>query len=593
MAQTQCCPICPRRLRSSSGLQSHQRHCDLYKKYRSAIGALRQQLELQVEATQALTDTDPDAAGTSLSLSPQREPVAGYNPPSPPPPSGCDVMVFPDTERPSQSHPSPTPPNPPLPPLPPRPSSPQLALSQSGRPLRIRRLPARYQDIYPEAPHPATSTPIPSHISVVPRVTLIVRNRFQTPPNTFGVWKEYLYRPSHDPDAFVSPEDLHRPHSSTIFLHEEGTEKEASVYSNKTSELLMNWQNSFSDKKSNEETTRLVHSVLFHPQFRLGDLEHFSATIENRRVDTAEEKGTFLKSFRCTSVDIDVPSGSTHMPSRKFSIPGLSYRQITSLIKDTFESPISKKFHLSPFKLFRKLPNCEDSERIYSEIYNSDVLLDEHDKVQRAPTNDPTCKREKVVAALMFWSDATHLATFGTAKMWPIYMLFGNLSKYIRCQPNSGATKHLAYIPQLPDSLQDELKSYHQKWETQRKDILTHCRRELIHAVWKFLLDDDFIHAHTYGMVVRSPDGIERRVYPRILTYSADYPEKSVFFFYLFLFCCSLPVLGCCLPLYAIRACVPVHDVWYLSKTWIVWATELMQRFGLTKHASIRTSRNW
>jgi hypothetical protein len=78
---------------------------------------------------------------------------------------------------------------------------------------------------------------------------------------------------------------------------------------------------------------------------------------------------------------------------------------------------------------------------------DSDVFINEHDKVQRAPTDDPTCKREKVITALMFWSDATHLATFGTAKVWPIYMLFGNVSKYVRCQPNSGATKHVAYIP--------------------------------------------------------------------------------------------------------------------------------------------------
>ena len=140
-----------------------------------------------------------------------------------------------------------------------------------------------------------------------------------------------------------------------------------------------------------------------------------------------------------------------------------------------------------------------------------DVLLDEHDKVQRSPTDDATCKHKKVVAALMFWSDATHLASFGTAKMWPIYLLFGNLSKYIRCQPNSGVMKHLAYIPLLPDSLQDQLKSFHHKWHVpkQQSDILTHCRQELMHTVWKFLLDEDFLHAHTYGMVVQSPDGIE------------------------------------------------------------------------------------
>ena len=55
---------------------------------------------------------------------------------------------------------------------------------------------------------------------------------------------------------------------------------------------------------------------------------------------------------------------------------------------------------------------------------------------------------------------------------------------------------------------------------------MTHCRRELMHAVWKFLLDDEFIHAYKYGMVIRCADGIERRIYPRIFTYSADYPEK-------------------------------------------------------------------
>jgi len=59
------------------------------------------------------------------------------------------------------------------------------------------------------------------------------------------------------------------------------------------------------------------------------------------------------------------------------------------------------------------------------------MFLDMHTEVQHAQTDDPNCKQEKVVAALMFWSDTTHLATFGTARMWPIYMLFGNLSKYI------------------------------------------------------------------------------------------------------------------------------------------------------------------
>lgn len=48
-------------------------------------------------------------------------------------------------------------------------------------------------------------------------------------------------------------------------------------------------------------------------------------------------------------------------------------------------------------------------------------------------------------------------------------------------------------------------------------------------SVWKTLLDDKFLHAWVNGIVVRCGDGVTRRLYPRILTYSADYPEKYVF----------------------------------------------------------------
>ena len=60
----------------------------------------------------------------------------------------------------------------------------------------------------------------------------------------------------------------------------------------------------------------------------------------------------------------------------------------------------------------------------------------------------------------------------------------------------------------------------------QKKDIITHCHRELMHAVWKFLLDDEFIHAYKYGMVIQCTDSIEHRIYPCIFTYSADYLEN-------------------------------------------------------------------
>ena len=62
--------------------------------------------------------------------------------------------------------------------------------------------------------------------------------------------------------------------------------------------------------------------------------------------------------------------------------------------------------------------------------------------------------------------------------------------------------------------------------------LMAHCRRELFHEAWRILLEDDeFLKAYVNGIVLTCSDGITRRVFPRIFTYSADYPEKSVISF--------------------------------------------------------------
>lgn len=57
-------------------------------------------------------------------------------------------------------------------------------------------------------------------------------------------------------------------------------------------------------------------------------------------------------------------------------------------------------------------------------------------------------------------------------------------------------------------------------------DILTHCKRELMQKIWELLLDEDFKKAYEHGILILFADGVLRRVFPRIFTYSADYPEK-------------------------------------------------------------------
>lgn len=78
---------------------------------------------------------------------------------------------------------------------------------------------------------------------------------------------------------------------------------------------------------------------------------------------------------------------------------------------------------------------------------------------------------------------------------------------------------------QLPDSIQDFVQQVN-GIEAGSAQLFTHVRREFIQAVWSLLLDEAFIMAHKHGIVIKCADGRRRRVYLRLFTYSADYPEK-------------------------------------------------------------------
>ncbi|TFK33056.1 hypothetical protein BDQ12DRAFT_700924 [Crucibulum laeve] len=253
-----------------------------------------------------------------------------------------------------------------------------------------------------------------------------------------------------------------------------------------------------SNVKSNMEVDKLVDEVLLHPDFNLEDIKGFKAQrVANQINKNNESEGSIRDQFEEASVSIDVPLGCSATPSRTFQIPGLHFQRLTSLIHTAFAHPLAAHFHLSSYKLYHTSPANNKTQRVFSEVYDSDWAPN--------PPDDPHCKCEKVVAAMMFWSDSTHLANFRTAKLWLIYMFLGNLSKYIRAMPNSSACQHVAYIPSLPDSFQDELMKWHTQWSKpkHRQDVLAHCWHELMHAVWKLLLDDDFIHAYKYGMVIK------------------------------------------------------------------------------------------
>lgn len=189
--------------------------------------------------------------------------------------------------------------------------------------------------------------------------------------------------------------------------------------------------------KSEGKVDRLVNEVLNAPDFCTEDLHGFSTHQANSSLDTANKASPLDDDFQVASVTIEVPIGETSNleTSHPYSVPGLHFQKLLHVIKTAFQDPLTCHFHLTPFSLMHRSSVMGAEQRMYSELYDSDAFIKEHYRVQNRsppPPDDLGCKLEKVIAALMFWLDSTHLTNFGTAKLWPIYLFFRNLSKYIR-----------------------------------------------------------------------------------------------------------------------------------------------------------------
>jgi hypothetical protein len=350
-------------------------------------------------------------------------------------------------------------PHPPM--RPPSPLHPIANLTTTGRPLRAYRLPARYEDVHPEGPASIpTPLPLPQVAPgslALPRVILHVRDFMRTGCNRFGLLREYPHRPSYDPDAFVPDEDLSNgPLCQPIVKEVPPSRGPPWPFRNMSTYLLMEWMNTGSNQKSIGEVDRLAKEVLSSKDFKLKDIAGFSARTQNEHFDASERHNcaTAATPYTCdgwveSGVQISIPTSSrdNHGLGQPFVIPGLHHRSILGVLRAALADVTAYRFHFSPFKRFWK-SGIETEERCFDEAYTSDAWIEAHDKLQKQ-TNEPDCKLEKVILGLMFWSDSTHLASFGTAKVWPLYLYIANLSKYFRGKPNSGAAHHIAYIPSV------------------------------------------------------------------------------------------------------------------------------------------------
>jgi len=142
-------------------------------------------------------------------------------------------------------------------------------------------------------PPPAIPQPPPSTLA---RVILHVFDSFRTSINQFGIGREYRHRPTHDPDAFVSVDQLSNVYPSSSPNAELPSNPEAVASSkpppwpwkNMSVWRLMTWMLTGSNQTSHAQATRLVEEVLSAEDFRIEDVKGFNAHTEMRRLDSSE-----------------------------------------------------------------------------------------------------------------------------------------------------------------------------------------------------------------------------------------------------------------------------------------------------------------
>ena len=199
----------------------------------------------------------------------------------------------------------------------------------------------------------------------------------------------------------------------------------------------------------------LIHKVLLAPDFDTKDLTGFDAAKEARWLydnKNATTPATSIKDgWTETTVPISVPCNKVLHPSDAdapvFHVKGLMYCKLLEVIKAAYEDTSAEQLHISPYQEYWQSTPESTPECIYSELYNTNAYIQEHEKICSQP--HPGCHLKTVIAAIMISSDATHLTNFGNATLWPVYLYLGSQSKYTCAKPTSFAAHHLAYVPKV------------------------------------------------------------------------------------------------------------------------------------------------
>ena len=225
------------------------------------------------------------------------------------------------------------------------------------------------------------------------------------------------------------------------------------AFFNPTAGIYLAWLYSGSNLKSVAEVQRFANKYCSHPSFNTADTATLNITAETSHLDRyiRQVKNPFHSEhgWQELLVKICLPCTAKMWASEdnapELEIHGVHH--ILSIIHGASEdTKIARTFYFTPSEQFWQPDHCNDSmECLYGEVFFSDPILEAHKEINSKPraADDDL---EHAVAALMVWSDSTRLTHFGTTSLWPFYLQFGNLSKYVHGKPMSHSCYHLAYI---------------------------------------------------------------------------------------------------------------------------------------------------
>jgi hypothetical protein len=84
----------------------------------------------------------------------------------------------------------------------------------------------------------------------------------------------------------------------------------------------------------------------------------------------------------------------------EFVVSGLYYHPLLEVLKSACLSPDVQKYHWIPHRLFHK--SQEADIHVYTDIYNSDAMLEEDTKLQvHLPESGDNCNAEVAILAIL------------------------------------------------------------------------------------------------------------------------------------------------------------------------------------------------